>query len=270
MFTFAPKISVIMHHTKHRLTGRIDKILSNKVLGIIIFIGVIWLVFQATFGLGHYPMIWLTDLFFLIEDFLMKVMPDSVFRSLLVNGILKGIGGVMIFMPNIIILFSLLSILEESGYMARVALVMDQIMRPLGMNGKSFMSLVMGFGCNVPAIMAAQSIENKNSRIITTLINPLMSCSSRFTVYVLFISAFFPEHPGTVLFFVYIASVVIAGLMALVLKKYIFKKTFEQFSTGLPAYRLPKLKKILRFMWHNAKMFINKIIGAILIASIII
>lgn len=259
-----------MHQTNHMISGKADKILSNKFFGIIIFIGVIWLVFQATFGLGHYPMIWLADLFFLIEDFLLKVMPDSIFRSLLVNGILKGIGGVIIFLPNIIILFSLLSILEESGYMARVALVMDRIMRPLGMNGKSFMSLVMGFGCNVPAIMAAQSIENKNSRIITILINPLMSCSSRFTVYVLFISAFFPEHPGTVLFFVYLTSVVIAGVMALVLKKYIFKETYELYNEGLPAYRLPKLKRILRFMWHNAKMFINKIIGAILIASIVI
>ncbi|HNX07146.1 MAG TPA: ferrous iron transport protein B [Bacteroidales bacterium] len=259
-----------MHQTNHMISGKADKILSNKLFGIIIFIGVIWLVFQATFGLGHYPMIWLADLFFLIEDFLLKVMPDSIFRSLLVNGILKGIGGVIIFLPNIIILFSLLSILEESGYMARVALVMDRIMRPLGMNGKSFMSLVMGFGCNVPAIMAAQSIENKNSRIITILINPLMSCSSRFTVYVLFISAFFPEHPGTVLFFVYLTSVVIAGVMALVLKKYIFKETYELYNEGLPAYRLPKLKRILRFMWHNAKMFINKIIGAILIASIVI
>lgn len=253
-----------------RQTRFLDKILCNRYLGILIFIGVIWLVFQATFGLGHYPMIWLTDLFFLLEDLLLKILPESALRSLLINGILKGMGGVLIFMPNIVILFTLLSLLEESGYMARVALIMDKLMQPLGLNGKSFMSLVMGFGCNVPAIMAAQSIKNKNSRIITILINPLMSCSSRFTVYVLFISAFFPEHPATVLFFVYFTTVALAMIISLVLKKYIFKSTTEFFNADLPKFRLPKAKRIVKFMWFNAKMFLRKITGAILIASLVI
>lgn len=249
---------------------RIDNILCNKFLGTIIFIAVIWLVFQATFGLGHYPMLWLTDLFFLLEDLLIKLLPESAIRSLIINGILKGIGGVIIFLPNIIILFTLLSILEESGYMARVAMIMDKMMKPIGLNGKSFMSLVMGFGCNVPAIMAAQSIENKNSRLITTLINPLMSCSSRFTVYVLFISAFFPDNPATVLFFIYFTSVAIAAGISLILKKYIFKSTSEFFSTALPEYRMPRIKRTLKFMWVNAIIFLKRITGAIIIASVII
>ncbi len=247
-----------------------DKILCHRFLGIIIFIGVIWLVFQATFGLGHYPMIWLADLFFLLEDLIIRVLPESAIRSLLINGVLKGIGGVIIFLPNIIILFTLLSLLEESGYMARVALIMDKLMQPIGLNGKSFMSLVMGFGCNVPAIMAAQSIENKNSRIITTLINPLMPCSSRFTVYVLFISAFFPDNPGTVLFLIYFASVAIAIVISLVLKKYFFKSTSEFFGNYLPHYRMPRLKRTIKFMWQNAIMFLKRIFAPIVIASVII
>lgn len=248
----------------------LDKILSNRVYGIIIFIAVIWIVFQITFGLGHFPMIWLTDFFFLIEDVLLKILPESAVRNLLINGILKGIGGVVIFLPNIIILFSLMSLLEESGYMARVTLIMDKLMQPIGLNGKSFMSLVMGFGCNVPAIMAAQNIGNKNSRIITILINPLMSCSARFTVYVLFISAFFPDNPGTVLFFIYFSSVTIAMILSLILKKFIFKTTPEFIKTDLPKFSLPSVKRILKFMWYNAKMFLKKISGAILIASIVI
>lgn len=250
--------------------SKLDKILIHKFYGVIIFVAVIWLIFQATFGLGYFPMMWIADGIFLLEDFLLKVLPDGAIKSLLVNGILKGVGGVIVFLPNIVILFSLLSIMEESGYMARVTLVMDRIMRPLGLNGKSFISLVMGFGCNVPAIMSAKKIENKNSRLITILINPLMSCSSRFTVYVLFISAFFPDNSGTVLFFIYFASVFIAVLLSLILKKYIFKNTHELYKAGLPRVRIPSLGKVLRYMWYNSRLFLNKIAGAILIASVII
>lgn len=253
-----------------RAKERLDSILCHKIYGVIIFIAVIWLVFQATFGLGYYPMVWLTDLFFLLEDVLLRIIPDGAIKSLLVNGILKGVGGVIIFLPNIVILFSLLSLMEESGYMARVTLVMDRLMRPIGLNGKSFISLVMGFGCNVPAVIAAQNIENKNSRLITILINPLMSCSSRFTVYVLFISAFFPKNSGTVLFFIYFSSVIIAVLLSLILKKYIFKSTNEIYKSGLPVLRLPSVNRILKYMWFNSKLFLNKIAGAILIASVVI
>ena len=249
---------------------KIDKILTHKYFGVLIFIIVIWLIFQATFGLGYYPMIFIEDLVFYTEDFLITNMGNSMFKSLLINGLLKGIGGVIVFMPNIVILFSLLSLMEESGYMARITIVMDKILNPLGLNGKSFISLVMGLGCNVPAIMAAQKIENKNSRLITILINPLMSCSSRFTVYVLFISAFFPKNSGTVLFFIYFSSVIFAIFLALILKKYIFKKTKEPFKIGVPRLKIPSLKIILRNVWFNSRMFLRKISEAILIASVVI
>jgi len=249
---------------------KIDKILTHKFFGVLVFIIVIWLIFQATFGLGYYPMIWIENLVFNIEDFLITYVHDGMLKSLLVNGLLKGIGGVLVFMPNIVILFSLLSIMEESGYMARITIVMDKILNPLGLNGKSFISLVMGLGCNVPAIISAQKIENKNSRLITILINPLMSCSSRFTVYVLFISAFFPKHSGTVLFFIYFSSVFFAILLAFLLKKYIFKNTYEPFKLGLPELSMPSIKIIIRNMWFNSRLFLKKISGAILIASVVI
>jgi ferrous iron transport protein B len=248
----------------------LDKILTHKIFGVVIFIAVIWLIFQATFGLGYYPMIWIEKLVFLIEDFFIEVLPGGMLKSLLVNGILKGIGGVVVFLPNIVILFSLLSLMEESGYMARVTLVMDKVMRPLGLSGKSFISLVMGLGCNVPAIMAAQKIENKNSRLITILINPLMSCSSRFTVYVLFISAFFPKESGTVLFFIYFSSVFFAIILSLILKRFIFRDTKEIFAMTLPGLRMPHAKRIMKNMWFNSKLFLNKITSAILIASVVI
>jgi len=258
------------HDRQKKKKDFLDKILTHKIFGVVIFIAVIWLIFQATFGLGYYPMIWIEKLVFLIEDFFIEVLPGGMLKSLLVNGILKGIGGVVVFLPNIVILFSLLSLMEESGYMARVTLVMDKIMRPLGLSGKSFISLVMGLGCNVPAIIAAQKIENKNSRLITILINPLMSCSSRFTVYVLFISAFFPNQSGTVLFFIYFSSVFLAIILALILKRFIFRDTKEIFAITLPRLRVPHVKRILKNMWFNSKLFLNKITSAILIASVVI
>lgn len=255
---------------RDRLLKRLDKLLTHKLLGIVIFIFVIWVIFEATFGLGYFPMIWLEKFIFLLEHLLNDLLPDNWIRSLVVMGILKGVGGVLIFLPNIVILFLLISLMEESGYMARVTKVMDRVMRPLGLNGRSFISMVMGLGCNVPAIMAAQKIENKHSRLITTLINPLMPCSSRFTVYVLLISAFFPDHSGTMLFLVYMTSVVIAGVLALLLKKFIFRKTAEQYQPPMLPLKLPSLKRSFHSIWIYSKMFLKKIAGAILIASVVI
>jgi ferrous iron transport protein B len=264
------KISRVNESNWVGLQTKLDKILTHKVYGVLIFLGVIWLVFQATFGLGYYPMIWLEKLIALINDLLTNILPENFIKSMLLNGILKGVGGVIIFLPNIVILFFLLSLMEETGYMARVTQVMDKVMKPLGLNGRSFISLVMGFGCNVPAIMAARKIENRNSQLITILINPLMSCSSRFTVYVLFISAFFPDHSGTVLFLIYLFSVIVATLLSLVLKKFIFKKTHENYDPVLPAYSFPSVNRIFKSIWISSKMFLKKISGAILIASVII
>lgn len=248
----------------------LDGLLTHKIWGVFIFFIVIWFIFELTFGIGHYPMKWIENFVFLLEDTLQKFIPDGMIKSLLVNGILKGVGGVIIFLPNIVILFSLLSLMEESGYMSRVTIVMDKLMRPFGLNGKSFISLVMGLGCNVPAIMAANKIENKNSRLITILINPLISCSSRFTVYVLFISAFFPTQSGTILFLIYFTSIVFAATLAIILKKYLFKNTYENVQIHLIKMRVPSFNRILKYMWFNSKLFLQKITGAILIASIII
>jgi ferrous iron transport protein B len=250
--------------------NKIDSIVTHKYWGVIIFIIVIWLIFQATFRLGYYPMLGIEKLMFMLENLTDQYMPGGMIKDLILNGILKGIGGVIVFLPNIVILFFLLAMMVQTGYMARVSMVMDKVMKPLGLSGKSFISLIMGFGCNVPAIMAAQNIENKNSRLITILINPLMSCGSRFTVYVLLISAFFPNNPGTILFIIYFSTVILAVLLSLFLKKFVFKKAKDFNLTYLPKYKIPSAKKILDNIWLNSKLFLNKITGAILIASIII
>jgi len=244
--------------------------MTHKFMGVVLFLVVIWIIFQATFGIGYYPMLWIEKLVFISENAISAYFPESVFKSLLLYGILKGVGGVVIFLPNIVILFLLLSLMEETGYMARVTLVMDKIMKHIGLSGKSFISLIMGFGCNVPAIMAAQSIENKNSRLITILINPLMSCGARFTVYVLFISAFFPDNSGTILFFLYLFSVIIAILLALILKKFVFKMAYETYNKDLPLLQIPSIRRIFLSIWQNSVLFLKKITGAILIASVII
>jgi len=253
-----------------KLLNKLDALLTHKFIGVVIFLIVIWIIFQATFGLGYYPMLWIEKLFFISEKAVADYLPESIIKSLLLFGILKGVGGVVIFLPNIVILFLLLSLMEETGYMARVTLVMDKIMKRIGLSGKSFISLIMGFGCNVPAIMAAQSIKNKNSRLITILINPLMSCGARFTVYILFISAFFPDNSGTVLFFLYLFSIIIATVLALILKKFVFKKASETYNEDLPLLQLPSVKRIIQSIWYHSFLFLKKITGAILIASVVI
>ena len=263
-------ISVLESKFSPQVLTRFDKVITHKYLGVLIFIVVMWLIFQATFHLGFYPMLGIEKLVFLLQSLIESYMPASILKDLILSGILKGVGGVIVFLPNIVILFLLLAMMQESGYMARVSMVMDRVMKPLGLSGKSFISLIMGFGCNVPAIMAAQSIENKNSRLITILINPLMSCGSRFTVYVLMISAFFPDNPGTILFVIYLTSVLFAIGISIFLKTFVLKKAREINLTYLPKYKMPSSKRILKNIWYNTKLFLNKITGAILIASIIV
>jgi ferrous iron transport protein B len=253
-----------------RITDTLDSILLRKRFGIIIFLVIIWCIFQATFGLGHYPMVWIEYLIHFIEKIINMSMADGVIKSFLLEGILKGVGGVIVFLPNIIILFTLLSLIEETNYMMRVVYIMDRIMNPFGLNGRSFVSLFMGFGCNVPAIMIADKIKNRSTRLITILINPLIPCSSRFTVYVLFIAAFFPKRPGMVLFGVYAFSVIVALITALFMKKYIFRKTHDIHEIQLTDYRLPSFRRMMRTMWFNTTLFLKKISGAVLVTSIII
>ncbi|MFH0893466.1 MAG: ferrous iron transporter B [Bacteroidota bacterium] len=249
---------------------RIDKLLMHRFWGLLIFFLLLFAIFETTFGLGYYPVLWIEKLVFYFENYLQNSIGDGFVKSLLLYGIVKGVGGVVVFLPNIIILYLLITIMEESGYMLRVSAVMDKALSRFGLNGKSFFSLVMGLGCTVPAIMAAQQIGDKKTRLVTILVNPLISCGSRFTVYVLFISLFFNKYSGLILFSIYMFSVILVALVALALKKYLLMPTHSTFTPVLIPLRVPSLKRIGRSIYNNSVLFLKKIIGAILISSIII
>lgn len=251
-------------------TQIIDLFVTNKLLGFPIFFLFMWLMFEATFRLGGYPMEWIESLVAWIADTVRTTMNDGPLKDLLVDGIIGGVGGVIVFLPNILILYLFISFMEDSGYMARAAFIMDKVMHKMGLHGKSFIPLVMGFGCNVPAIMSTRTIESRNSRMITMLINPLMSCSARLPVYVLFAGAFFPNHASGILFGLYITGIVLAVIMARLFKRFLFKKEDVPFVMELPPYRMPTLKSILIHMWEKARQYLRKMGGVILFASIII
>jgi len=251
-------------------TQIIDLFVTNKLLGFPIFFLFMWLMFEATFRLGGYPMEWIESLVAWIGDAVRSTMNDGPLKDLLVDGIIGGVGGVIVFLPNILILYLFISFMEDSGYMARAAFIMDKIMHKMGLHGKSFIPLVMGFGCNVPAIMSTRTIESRNSRMITMLINPLMSCSARLPVYVLFAGAFFPKHASTVLLSLYVTGILLAVVMARLFKRFLFKKEDVPFVMELPPYRMPTAKAILIHMWEKARQYLRKMGGVILFASIII
>lgn len=251
-------------------TQIIDLFVTNKLLGFPIFFLLIWAMFEATFRLGGYPMEWIEALVERIGNIVRGVMSEGPLKDLLVDGIIGGVGGVIVFLPNILILYLFISFMEDSGYMARAAFIMDKIMHRMGLHGKSFIPLVMGFGCNVPAIMSTRTIESRNSRMITMLINPLMSCSARLPVYVLLTGAFFPKHASIVLFGLYATGILLAAVMARLFKRFLFKKEDVPFVMELPPYRMPTLKSILIHMWEKARQYLRKMGGVILFASIII
>ncbi|MBP8026832.1 MAG: ferrous iron transport protein B, partial [Parabacteroides sp.] len=224
----------------------------------------------ATFKLGEYPMQWIEWGVEQIGNFVRNFMPEGPLKDLLVDGIIGGVGGVIVFLPNILILYLFISFMEDSGYMARAAFIMDKIMHKMGLHGKSFIPLVMGFGCNVPAIMATRTIESRNSRMITMLINPLMSCSARLPVYVLLTGAFFAENASTVLLLMYSSGILLAVIVAKLFKRFLFSKEDVPFVMELPPYRMPTSKSILIHMWEKAKQYLHKMGGIILIASILI
>lgn len=255
---------------RRRKTESIDSIITHKLFGFPIFFMFMFLMFQATFSLGQYPMEWIDAGVAALSDFLNGQMPEGPFKDLVINGVIGGVGGVIIFLPNILILFFFISFMEDTGYMARAAFIMDKVMHKFGLHGKSFIPLVMGFGCNVPAIMATRTIEDRNSRLLTILINPFMSCSARLPVYILFIAAFFPDKPGTILFILYGTGIIIAVLIARLFKKVIFRKNDLPFVMELPPYRLPTLRSTIRHMWHKGQQYLRKMGGIIMVASIII
>jgi len=263
--TFAEKLK-----DKRTRKRELDDVLTHKFLGFPIFLFFMWLMFQATFTLGSYPMELIDTGVGLLSSFLQTTMPEGALRDLLVDGIMGGVGGVIIFLPNILILFFFISLMEDTGYMARASFIMDKLMHKIGLHGKSFIPLVMGFGCNVPAIMATRTLDNKKDRILTMIITPFMSCSARLPVYVLLISAFFPHNQGLVLFSIYIIGITLAILVAMVMKRVVFSKKDVPFVMELPPYRIPTLKNTTIHMWHKGVQYLKKMGNVILMASILI
>ncbi len=255
---------------KRRSTEVIDNFMTHKVFGFPIFIFFMWVTFFTTFRLGAYPMDWIEQGVGWVSDLFEGLLSAGPFKDLLIGGIINGVGSVIIFLPNILILFFFISLLEDTGYMARAVFIMDKLMHKVGLHGKSFIPLIMGFGCNVPAIMATRTIENKNNRIVTMLINPFMSCSARLPVYILILGAFFPENAGTLLFVIYIIGICLAMLMAILFRKFLFTENDVPFVMELPPYRIPTLRSTFKHMWFKGSQYLKKMGGVILVAVIII
>ncbi|MFH0999368.1 MAG: ferrous iron transport protein B [Bacteroidota bacterium] len=248
----------------------IDAFLTNKIFAFPIFLAFMWLMFYTTFNLGEYPMNWIDSGVAYLSDFIAGNMQVGMLKDLLIDGIIGGVGGVIVFLPNILILFFFISLMEDTGYMARVAFIMDKLMHKIGLHGRSFIPLLMGFGCNVPAIMSTRTIENHNDRLLTMLINPFMSCSARLPVYILIVGAIFPANAGTVLFSIYAFGILMAVLVAILFKNTLFKTKDSPFVMELPPYRMPTLRNTTKHMWFKAKQYLHKMGGIILVASIII
>jgi ferrous iron transport protein B len=255
---------------RRRTTDVIDSFITHKLFGIPIFIAFMWIMFESTFKLGEYPMGWIESGVAWLSSLVEQHMAVGMLKDLLIDGILGGVGGVIVFLPNILILFFFISFMEDTGYMARAAFIMDKVMHKIGLHGKSFIPLLMGFGCNVPAIMATRTIEDRNSRLLTMLINPFMSCSARLPVYILILAAFFPDHAGTALFILYGLGIILAVVMARIFKRFIIKGNEIPFVMELPPYRMPTLRSTVVHMWHKGSQYLQKMGGIILVASIII
>ena len=251
-------------------TKIIDNYLTNKYLGIPIFVFFMWLTFFTTFKLGGYPKHWMELGFSKLAELISGYLAPGIVRDFLVEAIIGGVGGVIVFLPNIIILFLFISLMEDTGYMARAVFIMDKLMHKIGLHGKSFIPLFMGFGCNVPAIMATRIIESRRDRLITMLITPFMSCSARLPVYILFISAFFPRNQGSVLFLLYMLGALFAILSALFLKRVFFKSAEIPFVMELPPYRIPTVRSILKHVSFRTSLYFKKIGGVILLASVVV
>ncbi|MCK4642800.1 ferrous iron transport protein B [bacterium] len=250
-----------------------DHVITNPWVGIPLFIVIIFLIFQLVFKLGS-PLQEMIGGFFSwssihITQFFASISTPAWLASLIVNGLIAGVGGVLSFLPNIMILFFLMSYLEDTGYMARAAFVMDGVMHKMGLHGKSFIPMILGFGCNVPAIMAARTLETRKDRILTVLVNPFMSCSARLPIYVLFASAFFTKHQGFIVFSIYMIGIIIAVFSARLFKKLFFKEEDIPLIIELPPFRMPKLVNSILHMWLKARSFIYKA-GTVIVAGVVI
>ena len=256
--------------TLHAHTDKIDAVVTHRWLGYPVFLVVMFITFFCTFTVGQYPMDWLEALFNWFGDLVGSAMSEGPLRSLLVDGIIAGVGSVMVFLPNILILYLFISFMEDSVYMARAAFIMDKLMHRMGLHGKSFIPMIMGFGCNVPAIMATRTIEDRKSRLLTMLVIPMMSCSARIPVYVILVSAFFSQYAAFVLTGLYLLGMIMAVLMAKLFSRFFVKGDSLPFVMELPPYRMPTAKAVLRHTWEKGKEYLKKMATIILGASIIV
>ena len=255
----------------YRTTHMIDRVLSHRILGFPIFFAILFLMFQTTFVLGQYPMDWIDAGVGWLGDFVTHRMPEGPLQSMLVDGIIGGVGAVIVFLPQILILYFFISLMEDSGYMARAAFIMDKLMHGMGLHGKSFIPLVMGFGCNVPAVMATRTIESRRSRLITMLILPFMSCSARLPIYIMIIGTFFAvEYQSWVMLSLYVIGIVVAVVVSKLFSTLVIKGEDTPFVMELPPYRWPTAKAIGRHTWEKGKEYLKKMGGIILVASIIV
>ncbi|MBR1932068.1 MAG: ferrous iron transport protein B [Prevotella sp.] len=255
----------------YRATHRIDRVLSHKYLGFPIFFLILFVMFQTTFSLGQYPMDWIEAAVEWIGEWVGRSLPDGPLRSMLVDGVVGGVGAVIVFLPQILILYFFISLMEDSGYMARAAFIMDKLMHKMGLHGKSFIPLVMGFGCNVPAVMATRTIESRRSRLVTMLILPFMSCSARLPIYIMIAGTFFAaQYRSLVMISLYAWGIVMAVLMSVVFSRFLIKGDDTPFVMELPPYRWPTAKAIGRHTWEKGKEYLKKMGGIILVASVIV
>ncbi len=253
-----------------KMSGQVDNILTHRWFGYPIFILMMYLIFEATFTLGAYPMEWIEGGVSWLQGVLVTTLPAGMFRNLMTDGIIGGVGFLIVFLPNIVILFLGISLLEDSGYMARAAFLMDKLMHYLGLHGKSFVPMLMGFGCAIPAIMATRTLESDRDRIMTIMLIPLMSCSARLPVYILFAGAFFGAGAGIVIFSMYLLGIVAAVIIARIMQKTILKSDDAPFVMELPPYRWPTFSSVLIHMWERTRIYLKKMGGIILVASIIL
>ncbi|GHU68958.1 ferrous iron transport protein B [Bacteroidia bacterium] len=253
-----------------RKIRELDDVLTHRWLGFPVFLFFMWGMFQVTFSLGSYPMDWIESSVAWFGEWVSNTMTEGPLRDLIVDGVIAGVGGVIVFLPNILILFFFISLMEDTGYMARAAFMMDKLMHKIGLHGKSFIPLVMGFGCNVPAVMATRTLENRKDRILTMIITPFISCSARLPVYVLLVSAIFPKNQGLVLFSIYIIGMLLAILVAIVMNKIAFSKKEVPFVMELPPYRIPTFRNTSLHTWHKGQQYLKKMGTIILLASILI
>ena len=259
------------HDNTYRVTHKLDALVTNRWLGFPFFFALLFLMFEVTFALGQYPMDWIDAGVAWLGELIGNTMSDGPLKAMLVDGIIGGVGSVIVFLPQILILYTFISMMEDSGYMARAAFIMDKLMHGMGLHGKSFIPLIMGFGCNVPAVMATRTVESRRSRLITMLVLPMMSCSARLPIYIMITGAFFTvRYQSLVMVSLYLVGIVLSVIVARILSTWVIKGDDTPFVMELPPYRFPTAKAIFRHTWEKGKQYLKKMGGVILVASIIV